>query len=229
MVARCKHDAAILAGVRGPYTSSRSFVRVKLPRANRYLILTFFHPPVTGKRTSFVRPVLRDEVIAARSEAGEHILAYGRMAQSSLDALAATGIPTRVYGAREGLTEDVVESTLTFRPFSNAGFVDDLRTCRGVVAAAGFSLMSEAVFLRKPMLAIPLAGQFEQIMNARYLERLGYGDRRRPHRRGGAGAVPGPRRTSTPSALAEYTQDGNSETLEKMVDRVIDEVMSARS
>jgi uncharacterized protein (TIGR00661 family) len=35
--------------------------------------------------------------------------------------------------------------------------------------------MSEVVFLRKPMLAVPLAGRFEQEMNARYLERLGYG------------------------------------------------------
>ena len=35
--------------------------------------------------------------------------------------------------------------------------------------------MSEAVYLRKPMLALPLAGQFEQEMNARYLERLGFG------------------------------------------------------
>ena len=35
--------------------------------------------------------------------------------------------------------------------------------------------MSEAVYLRKPMLALPLAGQFEQEMNARYLEQLGYG------------------------------------------------------
>ncbi len=35
--------------------------------------------------------------------------------------------------------------------------------------------MSEAVHLRKPMLSIPLAGQFEQTLNALYLQRLGYG------------------------------------------------------
>ena len=35
--------------------------------------------------------------------------------------------------------------------------------------------MGEAVYLRKPMLAIPLQRQFEQILNARYLERQGYG------------------------------------------------------
>ena len=35
--------------------------------------------------------------------------------------------------------------------------------------------MGEAVFLRKPMLAIPLERQFEQWLNAKYLEREGYG------------------------------------------------------
>jgi UDP-N-acetylglucosamine:LPS N-acetylglucosamine transferase len=35
--------------------------------------------------------------------------------------------------------------------------------------------MSEAVDLHVPMLSIPIEHQFEQELNARYLERLGYG------------------------------------------------------
>ena len=35
--------------------------------------------------------------------------------------------------------------------------------------------MGEAVYLKKPMLAVPVRGQFEQILNARYLAKLGYG------------------------------------------------------
>jgi UDP-N-acetylglucosamine:LPS N-acetylglucosamine transferase len=35
--------------------------------------------------------------------------------------------------------------------------------------------MSETVYLRKPMLAMPVVGQFEQTLNALYLEREGYG------------------------------------------------------
>ena len=44
-----------------------------------------------------------------------------------------------------------------------------------MVAGGGFSLLSEAVYLGKPVLAVPLRGQFEQMMNARYLDRKGYG------------------------------------------------------
>ena len=73
------------------------------------------------------------------------------------------------------MTADERDGNLLYRPFANEAFVDDLRTCRGVVATAGYSLMSEAVYLRKPFLALPLAGQFEQEMNSRYLAQLGYG------------------------------------------------------
>lgn len=222
MVARCTHDSALLDGVHLAYTEARAFVAAKLPRASRYLILTFFRPPVHAKRTLLVPPIVRDEIVAATTEQGEHVLAYGRMARASIQALAATGVPTRVYGARDGLTADVVDGTLTYRPFSNDGFVDDLRTCRGVVASAGFSLMSEAVFLGKPMLAIPLAGQFEQIMNARYLERLGFGV--------AADSVDAAAlarflesEDSHAEALAAYEQDGNVQTLEA-VERAIAEL-----
>jgi UDP:flavonoid glycosyltransferase YjiC (YdhE family) len=35
--------------------------------------------------------------------------------------------------------------------------------------------MSESVYLHKPMLAMPVVGQFEQTLNALYLEREGFG------------------------------------------------------
>ena len=83
--------------------------------------------------------------------------------------------------------------------------------------------MSEAVYLRKPMLALPLAGQFEQEMNARYLERLGYGTRRDGARRARAGATSWQREPLHAEALAGYQQDGNAVAL-ALVDRPIAEL-----
>jgi uncharacterized protein (TIGR00661 family) len=69
-----------------------------------------------------------------------------------------------------------VEGNLTLRPFSEAGFIADLAGARAVIAGGGYSLMGEAVYLHKPMLAVPVARQFEQVLNARYLQHLGYGE-----------------------------------------------------
>ena len=43
------------------------------------------------------------------------------------------------------------------------------------MATAGFTLMTEAFYLRKPYLALPMCGQFEQELNAYQLARLKYG------------------------------------------------------
>jgi UDP-N-acetylglucosamine:LPS N-acetylglucosamine transferase len=73
--------------------------------------------------------------------------------------------------------------------------------------------MSECVYLHKPMLSVPLEAQFEQILNARWLQRLGYGrwapslDDPAPIE-GFLDALP-----ECEERLAEYHQDGNVELL----------------
>jgi uncharacterized protein (TIGR00661 family) len=52
-----------------------------------------------------------------------------------------------------------------------------LAAARGVIASAGFSLISECLYLRKRMLLLPVAGQYEQAINAQRVEQLGLGIR----------------------------------------------------
>jgi uncharacterized protein (TIGR00661 family) len=100
------------------------------------------------------------------------------------------------------------------------GFVEALRTARGVVAGGGFSLLSEAVYLGKPILCVPLRGQFEQVMNARYMERLGYG---LCTARLTAETVRGfvERLPEFEAALADYEQEGNALALRTIEDRAL--------
>ena len=62
-----------------------------------------------------------------------------------------------------------------FKERSTEGFLADLAGARGVIASAGFSLLSECMHLKKPMCLLPVAGQYEQIINADYIEKLGLG------------------------------------------------------
>jgi len=177
IINRCKHDAALLAGHERDFELTKSIVKAKLPGCFHYLVATFFYPEVRKDRTTLLPSILRPEILAARSEPGEHLLVYQTSTTNTelLSALKQSGIPCRVYGVRRGIKADEVEQNLTFRPFSEAGFIDDLRTSRAVVAGGGYTLMSEAVYLRKPVLSLPVQGQFEQTLNALYLQKLGYG------------------------------------------------------
>ena len=84
-------------------------------------------------------------------------------------------MPCRVYGMRDGEEVGTTDGAIEYRARSVDGFLDDLVSARGVVTGGGFSLLSEAVYLGKPVLSVPLRGQFEQLMNARYLQREGFG------------------------------------------------------
>ncbi len=173
VIHRCKHPKRLLKGSGFNFRVAKVAVKTKVPGAAHYLVTTFFTPPVRKRYTTLVPPILRPEILNARREPGEHVLVY--QTQSTNDAL----IPAlkklayrfRVYGlGREG-----VDGNVTLCAFSETGFVDDLRTARAVIAGGGFSLMSEAVSLGVPMLSVPVSGQFEQELNARYLAELEYG------------------------------------------------------
>jgi uncharacterized protein (TIGR00661 family) len=177
IINRCTHVPEILAGHEAGFQLTKAFVKSKLPFCNHYVIATFFRPPVRKPDTTLVPPILRPEILAADRRHGEHLLIYQTAEgnESLADTLAKTGIECRIYGMRRSIEAEQVEGNLRYRPFSEEGFIDDLASCRAVIAGGGFTLMGEAVYLRKPMLAVPLGRQFEQVMNARYLEREGFG------------------------------------------------------
>jgi uncharacterized protein (TIGR00661 family) len=177
IINRCRHEPALLAGHERDFELTKSIVKAKLPGCFHYLVATFFYPEVRKDRTTLLPSILRPEILAAASEPGEHLLVYQTSTTNVelMSALRHSGLPCRVYGVRRGIKTDEVEQNLTFRPFSEAGFIEDLRTARAVVAGGGYTLMSEAVYLRKPVLSLPVQGQFEQTLNALYLQQLGYG------------------------------------------------------
>ncbi len=177
IVNRCAHPPDVLAGKEAEYLTAKAVVKAKLPGCFHYLITTFFRPEVTHPRTTLHPPVLRPEIVAARPEPGRHLLVYQTSTSNAAlpEILARTGRECRIYGLRRDLTAEVREGNLRYRPFSEAAFIEDLRTARAVISGGSFTLMSEAVHLGRPMLSVPVKKQFEQILNGRYLEKLGFG------------------------------------------------------
>ncbi len=210
IINRCTLPKSIIEGEEASFQLAKGFVKAKLPFCNEYFITTFFHPPVRKENTTLFPPILRPEILAAKRSEGDHILVYQTAEgnQGLLDALRQSPYPFRVYGMRRELKEPLKEGNILFQPFSEAGFIEDLASCRGVIAGGGFTLMGECVYLHKPMLAVPLAKQFEQTLNARYLELVGFGKAATTLDPATIGAfleaIP-----ACAEKLASYTQDGN--------------------
>ena len=176
VINRCTLPKEVIAGHQAEFQLTKAFIKSKLPFCDEYFITTFFAPEIRKDRTKLFPPILRPEILEAKRRDGEHLLVYTTGENESFaSVLADTSLECRIYGMRRGLDKEVVEGNLRYQPFSEETFIDDLASSRAVIAGGGFTLMGEAVYLRKPMLAVPLARQFEQVLNARYLELEGYG------------------------------------------------------
>ena len=146
--------------------------RIMTPRADAYLVTSFFKSKITQPRTFVFPPILREQILKADPKSGEHVLVYVTSPAPALAKLLRTVHGSFVaYGfGREGQIGNIL-----YKKPSVDKFLQDLIVAKAIVANAGFSLMTEALHLGKPYLAIPIKHQFEQIFNAYWLDKLGYG------------------------------------------------------
>jgi uncharacterized protein (TIGR00661 family) len=128
---------------------------------------------VKNSRAILSPPVVRPVVESLPPTDGQHILIY-TTDSTWKDRLAVLlnsfhGQRFRVYGFDEARQVGNCE----FKRTSTEQFLQDLASCRGIITTAGFSLLSECLHLRKKMLLLPVRGQYEQVINGQYAERLG--------------------------------------------------------
>ena len=140
-----------------------------------YIILNFFESPLRIDSAVLAPPIVRPVITTLKVEPGEHILLYSTTGtgRDRLQEVLQTFAAQKFY--IYGFDEDAEYENCIFKKRSTEGFLADLAGARGVIASAGFSLISECMYLRKKMLLLPLAGQYEQIINAHYIQKLGLG------------------------------------------------------
>jgi uncharacterized protein (TIGR00661 family) len=171
---RCTLDIDIPKEETNNYRLAKTIVKAKVPGAKHYYISSFFPADIRKKDTSIVPPIVRDAILKAEVSNAGHILVY--QTSSSLSGIKQVlhQIPDLKFYVY-GFNKDEKDKNVIFKTFSEQGFVNDLASAKAVIANGGFSFISEAVYLKKPVYSFPLKNQFEQFMNAAYIEKLGYG------------------------------------------------------
>jgi uncharacterized protein (TIGR00661 family) len=159
-------------GFKRDVAATRLVTRMMTPHADAYLALSFFPAPVRKRNTFLFPPILRQEVLSATAQSGDYVLIY---VTSPAKELAALLKQVRCKFIAYGFGIESQEGNVRFKQPSMDGFLRDLAGAKAVIANAGFSLVSEALHLGKPYLAIPVKKQFEQTFNAYYVDKLGYG------------------------------------------------------
>jgi uncharacterized protein (TIGR00661 family) len=152
--------------------AAKLVTRLMTPHADAYLVISFFTAPVKKRNTFLFPPLLRQEILAASPTQGENVLVY---VTSPAPALAKILSSVRANFVAYGFGKDGNEGNIIYKKPSVDGFLHDLTGAKAIVANSGFSLVTEALHLGKPYLAVPVEHQFEQIFNAYWLQKTGYG------------------------------------------------------
>jgi len=155
--------------------SAAVVVRCHYFGARAYVITNFFRAPSKSPKAVLAPPVVRPAIARLQPSDVGHIVVYattGTHEDQWRDVLGRFA-PQKFH--LYGFNKNVEWKNCVFKEASTEGFATDLAAARGVIASAGYSLISECLYLRKKMLLLPLVGQYEQLINAWYVEELGLG------------------------------------------------------
>jgi uncharacterized protein (TIGR00661 family) len=152
--------------------AAKLVTRLMTPGADAYLVISFFKAVAKKRDTFLFPPLLRQEILQARPSPGDHVLVY---VTSPAPALAKLLGSVRGRFIAYGFGREGEAGNIIYKKPSQEGFFADLISAQAIVANSGFSLVTEALQLGKPYLAVPVHRQFEQIFNAYWLDRAGYG------------------------------------------------------
>jgi len=143
--------------------------------AAAYIIVNFFKVPLRVNAAVLAPPILRPAIAKLKAKQGEHILIYSTtgIGEEHLKQILNKFDKCKFY--IYGFDKDAEYGNCIFKKRSTEGFLADLAGARGVIASAGFSLISECMHFGKKMLLLPILGQYEQVINADYAQKLGLG------------------------------------------------------
>jgi len=141
--------------------------------AQKYIIYDFSEEQIKNPRVLFVKPLIQPGIRQQTSTPGDHIFVYQTLLTfpslfASLKKIDETFV---IYG----FDKDMVDENLIFRRFNDDEFYNDLAACKAVIVNGGFTAISEALYLKKPIFCLPIRHQFEQAFNAKCIEWMGVG------------------------------------------------------
>ena len=173
MLTQCEYDYP--PHHRADMLTAKAVTKSYILRPKRHIITSFFYPPLKHPNmTALYPPVLREEIMKLEPEDGDHVLVY-QTAESSInlmEELKKLDDKFIVYG----FNKDEIDENLTYREFNEDQIYEDMRTAKAIIVNGGFTMISEAIYLKKPIYSTPAHKNFEQILNGFYVEKLGYGE-----------------------------------------------------
>ncbi len=149
-------------------------LKVFMYGANKYIIYDFLEEPITNQNILFLKPLIQEGIRKKQPQTGDHIFVYQTSISTEFicDILKQFNETFIVYG----FNKNHVDGNIIFKTFNDDEFYMDIATCKAIITNGGFTVISEALYLKKPVFSLPIRHQFEQVLNGQFVQQLGFGE-----------------------------------------------------
>ena len=155
---------------------AKGVIKTYVVKPKVHILTSFFYPPVRSKKNAVIYPpVIREDILKLEPKDGDHIIVYQTSKESVKLVRKLKALKDEKFIVY-GFNVNKEDGNLTYKEFNEDVFYDDLASAKAVICNGGFTFISEAISLKKPIYSVPAIGNFEQTLNGFYVDRLGYGE-----------------------------------------------------
>ena len=155
---------------------AKSVIKTYVIKPKVHILTSFFYPRIKPRKNAVLYPpIIREDILKLEPKEGNHIIVY----QTSKESVK---LVSKLKALKDeqfivyGFNKNEIDDNLTYKEFNEDEFYDDLASSKAVICNGGFTFISEAIHLRKPIYSVPAIGNFEQTLNGFYVQKLGYGE-----------------------------------------------------
>ncbi len=148
-------------------------VKLSLLSADKYFIYDFFDEQIDNEKVYFLKPLIQEGILHQKPTYKNHIFVYQTSISSEYMCNILKNIDEQfvIYG----FNKELIDGNLRFKKFNDDQFYQDISNAKAIITNGGFTVISEALYLKKPIFCLPIKNQFEQVLNAKFVEKLGAG------------------------------------------------------
>jgi uncharacterized protein (TIGR00661 family) len=148
-------------------------LKISLFNADKYIIYDYSDEQINDPKILFLKPLIQEVILKQKPTYGNHVFVYQTSASNKylFELLKKIDEKFIIYGMNKNLTD----KNLVCKKFNEKEFYQDISGAKAIITNGGFTVISEALYLKKPIFCLPIHHQFEQILNGRFVEGLSAG------------------------------------------------------
>jgi uncharacterized protein (TIGR00661 family) len=148
-------------------------VKISLYGADKYLVYDYFSKPSSKTNVLFLKPLIQEGIVKQKPSYQNHVFVYQTSISTEyiIDIFRDFSETFIIYG----FNKDYKKGNIIFKKFNEKDFFEDIAKAKAVITNGGFTAISEALYLKKPIFSLPIKSQFEQVLNSRFIEKIGAG------------------------------------------------------